>query len=442
MRYGTKPAEYVITKSGERIGIALTSDFCSEHEQGIQPIYNKLGLQLDKIGYKSRIIAKGLFHGQIVPKDKTELYFYISTLSHDKVPSYINHMRAKRSDQEGPHTDGMWDKDDFIFYTNDYIYAKSLFERLSQKGNSVLIGRRMAAFDNGILFIVLKDSLDKQTKDELERVDSEARITEKLAKKDNLKGIFDRKRTEWRELYNSDDSPWDYYAMSPRLNEYGKVSYWLNPGQQQHLNFGWYSKEELLEWLEGKGPVPMSQDHWKHLTLITKIKRNFCMSTYNTEHYNLYQKCRSNETNPAIQKAIVNGKLDKKAIEAIESMVKSYCSEFPRYSRDYFGSIEPTKPESFRELNAYMTDQNRTNLQDRQIHMFLSAYAEAGLLDRFGACNTPTQRTNKNWWANLLDEEIRYEAIMDSGVFTEEEQKFIKSFNPEKEKKKIREKKK
>jgi hypothetical protein len=78
MRYGTKPAEYVTTKDGERIGIALTSDFCSEHEQGLSGIHKKLHLKPDKIGYKARIAATGLYTGQFIPKGKKDLYFYNS----------------------------------------------------------------------------------------------------------------------------------------------------------------------------------------------------------------------------------------------------------------------------------------------------------------------------------------------------------------------------
>jgi hypothetical protein len=162
------------------------------------------------------------------------------------------------------------------------------------------------------------------------------------------------------------------------------------------------------------------------------------MSSYNTKHYNLYPKSRANTIDPAIKNAIATGKLDNKAIKAIESIVKAYCDEFLRYRKDYWGNLEPGLPESFRTLNEYLNDSNRTAVQDRSIHMMLSAYAETGLLDRTGACNTPTVRTNKNWWSDLLDNELKYETIMESGVFTEEEQKFIKSFDEEKQKQKAR----
>jgi hypothetical protein len=32
--------------------------------------------------------------------------------------------------------------------------------------------------------------------------------------------------------------------------------YFLNPMRQQENNFGWFTVEELEQWMEGKGPIP------------------------------------------------------------------------------------------------------------------------------------------------------------------------------------------
>lgn len=434
MRYGTKPAEYVETKDGERIGIALTSDFCSEHEQGLSGVHKKLQLKPDKIGYKARIVSTGLYTGQLIPKNKKDLYFYITTLEkEDRVKSYLDNMRPKYSNIQGPHTDGMWDKDNFLFYTDDAIFAKRLFERLATKGNSVLIGRRMLAFDNGTLFLTLKDSLDEATKKELERVDMKAVVTEKLAKQDKLKQIFDNKNQEWMKEYNSDSAPWQYFAISPRLTEENKVSYWLNPQHQQHNNFGWFTKEELLLWLESKGPVPKSQDHYKHLLMETKIKRSFCISHYNTKHYNNYDRKSNNphwkDPKPVVIDAVKKGRLTKEAIKQIEISIKGLANEFPRFRKDYMGQLDSGESLSFRVLNEYLEDRSKGEVQRRSIYTHLSAYLDLGLINANGYSNTPEERTNINWWASLLDYELIAEAIFNSGVFTEEEVKWYLEFN-------------
>jgi len=52
-----------------------------------------------------------------------------------------------------------------------------------------------------------------------------------------------------------------YYALSPsRPNKNMKTKYnvmfWLNPQQQDIHNYGYFSVEQLEEWIEGKGPIP------------------------------------------------------------------------------------------------------------------------------------------------------------------------------------------
>lgn len=56
-----------------------------------------------------------------------------------------------------------------------------------------------------------------------------------------------------------------WYALSPRwLSEKEKkanitkypVIYWLNPEFQHRTNCGWFTVENLEQWIEGKGPIP------------------------------------------------------------------------------------------------------------------------------------------------------------------------------------------
>ena len=66
-----------------------------------------------------------------------------------------------------------------------------------------------------------------------------------------------------------------YFACSPKwANEIkstadGKIEtkhdviYWLNPMEQNIHNFGWYTVEDLEEWIEDKGKVPMTEEQKK-----------------------------------------------------------------------------------------------------------------------------------------------------------------------------------
>jgi len=57
-----------------------------------------------------------------------------------------------------------------------------------------------------------------------------------------------------------------FYALSPRWKPTDEdfetehpVIFWLNPMEQHENNFGWFTVEQLLEWIDGKGPIPMQK---------------------------------------------------------------------------------------------------------------------------------------------------------------------------------------
>jgi hypothetical protein len=78
-----------------------------------------------------------------------------------------------------------------------------------------------------------------------------------VAKIDKLNKDFLEKEGKRGSIY----TPCGYYALSPAWrNDKSKtkydVIYWLNPQQQQKNNYGWFTVEELEQWMEGKGPIP------------------------------------------------------------------------------------------------------------------------------------------------------------------------------------------
>lgn len=46
-----------------------------------------------------------------------------------------------------------------------------------------------------------------------------------------------------------------FFALSPKFIE-GQLKFWLNPMEQDRNNCGWFTAEELEQWIEGTGPVP------------------------------------------------------------------------------------------------------------------------------------------------------------------------------------------
>lgn len=80
--------------------------------------------------------------------------------------------------------------------------------------------------------------------DEFQRV-----VTQAYAEEEQKTGLVDRLRRAGKR--------WFYLGV-----EHGEakeirsiVHYWLNPRDQHLNNSGWFTEQELLDWIDGKGPV-------------------------------------------------------------------------------------------------------------------------------------------------------------------------------------------
>jgi hypothetical protein len=113
--------------------------------------------------------------------------------------------------------------------------------------------------------------LPKETLDQLVAMDKDAEALKKAAKKTGIvqkidkinKTAQDAEKKKSGRPYSFGNDPNGYFALSPRWafdNEKDKtkhpVMFWLNPQNQKDNNFGWYTVEELDQWINGEGPVP------------------------------------------------------------------------------------------------------------------------------------------------------------------------------------------
>ncbi len=246
---------------------------------------------------------------------------------------------------------------------------------------------------------------------------------------DRITKLFNNKIALWKQTYSVHTTPWDYFSL--RISSNATNTYWLNPQNQSFVSSGTFSSSELELFLEGTGPIPVSKLHFIYLNLVLRIDRYYSLLHYSLKHYNFYDRDFHGKDflkpKKSITEAIKKGELTKDLIKDIEVNVKLICNEFTRYLNDT--TLEPQNPESFRTLNEYISNQHRREVQRRSIYTYLTPYAQAGILYYNGATNTPTERKNINWWADLLDSEIICETILKSGVFTDDEIQFILDFN-------------
>jgi hypothetical protein len=105
-------------------------------------------------------------------------------------------------------------------------------------------------FQNGGLVLAIASKMPADKKQTMYDLDANH---DKLLKASRKTGIEERLQKANKK----------YFALSPRWAEKDKelttkfpVVYWLNPFEQHLNNHGWYTVEQLDQWIEGKGPIP------------------------------------------------------------------------------------------------------------------------------------------------------------------------------------------
>jgi hypothetical protein len=68
-----------------------------------------------------------------------------------------------------------------------------------------------------------------------------------------------------------------YYALTPAWKDAAKreVWFWLNPFDQKTYNSGWFTEDELKEWIKGTGPVVKKKEEKKEEKKPDFDKRGF-----------------------------------------------------------------------------------------------------------------------------------------------------------------------
>jgi hypothetical protein len=258
MRSGRKsefiytPVEVAENAEGQKRGTAkllavnLGADYCAEHEWGIKKLKEMFGIS-DKIsdyGLKRRKVSK-------LPKN----FCWISDASRGGfvVSNWFARVPADflvDSELAGKGLRTAWSESDFgaIADTPEEIEKLQEIYKAFEKKNIIVCFSKtlLPAFENPGLCLVIADRLDKSILDEWKKADKEAHQLRKDVEKTGVEKLLKEKGCQ-------------YFALSPQRQEDGSIQYWLNPYDQDRNNFGWYRLEDLQDWAEGKGKIPMSK---------------------------------------------------------------------------------------------------------------------------------------------------------------------------------------
>jgi hypothetical protein len=286
MRRGYK-SELIKDEQGNLLGINLGSDYCAEHEWGIDGIKNHFGINIDSgerpfadwwnnligvkklplLGIEKRAITKcaelvfGEYQVSIKdnknPKSKSIKHqiYYIGFKPYyysPKEEGFENLIKSSiYSVGETENIWGWWSEVSFLIASTDKSAIEELHKALKEVDATISVGGGYV-FKNGGLHFMIKSRISDDIVKEVYNQDLDFFNLKKAAVDT---GIYDK-------LEKKDKK---FYALSPRWKDEQKkeIVFWLNPEDQTNNNFGWYSIGDLEDWVKGVGKIPKHKEMQK-----------------------------------------------------------------------------------------------------------------------------------------------------------------------------------
>ena len=256
MRNSTYRDNAILTDdNGAVIALVLAADFVSEHEWGIKRLKSKLGLPEKPECFADNCIKQTI---ELRVED-TKDGLLVTTQTADY---YDINRDAKPWSGDNEHDfTSAWDEGDFLIRgltPKGKDAAKAIIKAFANGDACVFLGGG-GVFQNAGLIIGITSRVPT---DQIKNYNDVCEDRRKLKAAAEATGIYDRVPArayfalspQWIKKFESlagRDG-----EKAPRDRSKHPVIFWLNPYDQENNNSGYFTVEELDEWLEGKGPVP------------------------------------------------------------------------------------------------------------------------------------------------------------------------------------------
>lgn len=267
MRLGTFDNGILKAPDGTVIGIALGADYCAEHEWGIEELKHIFGITEKGYGIERRTITKvptevkngwGDTKSYVRLIDtKKNLILLVYQHANDETFDIKNHLihRPPKS-YYGDRLITAWDGKSFGISAatkEDREALMAIYDAMMRKDLAIWTGGG-GIFKNPGLVLAIASLVPADNAQILYDADVDR---EKLEKAVIKTGIV--KKLERAEL--------EYLALSPKwassISGDGETKYsvvfWLNPMDQRLYNHGWFTVEQLEQWIKGEGPIPQKR---------------------------------------------------------------------------------------------------------------------------------------------------------------------------------------
>ena len=259
--------EYITDNETKQVvGISLGGDYCYEHEEPIWPLRGAFRIPDNALGldrFMARVFPAPLvMTGTVDRKPAILLYFSVSERNMQKFQQMVDaHVNCRNLAAElwllgGSSDDAFsaaWDKYAFGILARgkeNVAKLKAVLKMWEDQDLCILHGRH-GPFGKGGLTIVRASAFSEEEKAEMLERDQDARRLQAAAEKTGIAKKLKKAGLGWHALQPA----WRDFFKDPVYRSRYKVIFFLNPEGQDKYNSGWFTVEELLQWIKGKGPV-------------------------------------------------------------------------------------------------------------------------------------------------------------------------------------------
>jgi hypothetical protein len=257
----TQSAIVCLDPTTRTLAVNLGADYCAEHEWGIKKLYEAFGVkyEIGTYGLKKRKISKvpeSLVWVKLL--DGRQGFAYrsywfrsaeVSLIDDGDLKSYEIFDRDTHKMKPNPvQLVAAWSDDDFACLSKDPTdikYLREIFEQFAKKNIIFTFSNALPAFENPGLIIAIANRMPKEAVEMLTKADKENHEIEKFVVKSKIRELLKEKGK-------------GYFALHPKRWEDGSIKFWLNPYDQHKVNYGWFTLEQVRQWADDKGPIPMS----------------------------------------------------------------------------------------------------------------------------------------------------------------------------------------
>lgn len=257
--------KFVVDEQSKNVvGINFGGDYCAEHEQPAIQLLWAFGVDSNKLGVERLQATKFpqplVKTGTVNRKPAMLLYFSVRKMGRYQQAIQDGANCRKIAGELGllgwsPDEDLSigWDSESFGILARgekNIANLQSVLQMWDDKDICILQCQSGPFGSSGLIFVRACAFSEDEKKNMLER-DMDALNLKKAAEKTGIVKKLKKAGLQWHAL----EPQWRDFFKDPVYHSKYKVIFFLNPHEQKKYNAGWFTVEELLQWIKGKGPV-------------------------------------------------------------------------------------------------------------------------------------------------------------------------------------------